>query len=182
MERPKSKKGKDRSQSRTPHASRAPSRIGSRAASRASSPSRKGKERAPNHDPLIGISNGLDPMTLNALASPSGALYGPPTVMMQKRPSASSPASSSLHAPPYEVNDSGTATGHHTPEEQENFLGPEWILGDRHNRRVLFFVYNPNRDGGVTSLDERANGYVDGLGPWELRLVSDVVSLYVDIA
>ena len=43
---------------------------------------------------------------------------------------------------------------------------------------MLYLLYNPNPSGGITELSERETGYVDGLGPFEMLLTSDIVSIY----
>jgi hypothetical protein len=42
-------------------------------------------------------------------------------------------------------------------------------------------IYNPQSNGGVTTLDERANGVAPGLGIWDIRLFSDVVSCTIPL-
>jgi hypothetical protein len=51
----------------------------------------------------------------------------------------------------------------------------EWIKGIYDVSRVIMVIYNPVSTGGVSTLDERANGMASGLGLWEMRLSSDVV-------
>jgi hypothetical protein len=51
----------------------------------------------------------------------------------------------------------------------------DWIVGTHRSKRNCMVVYNPSPTGGVNELQERANGYVEGLGVWELEMVSDVV-------
>jgi hypothetical protein len=51
-----------------------------------------------------------------------------------------------------------------------------WLKGDLHASRSLLVYANPNPSGGVTHLEIRKEGAVEGLGPWRLSLTSDVVS------
>lgn len=51
-----------------------------------------------------------------------------------------------------------------------------WIIGRHTAKRNCMVVYNPSPTGEVNELNEQANGYIAGLGVWELRMVSDVVS------
>lgn len=51
-----------------------------------------------------------------------------------------------------------------------------WIIGTHREKRHIMIVYNPNPMGGTNELNDRANGFVPGLGFWELSMVSDVVS------
>jgi len=55
----------------------------------------------------------------------------------------------------------------------------DWITGTHYTKRNCMVVYNPNPTGGISELQERGSGYVDGLGIWELEMLSDVVSLHV---
>lgn len=49
-----------------------------------------------------------------------------------------------------------------------------WIHGTLRAKRNVMLVYNPSLSGGSNELDETANGYVPGLGVWDLSMVSDV--------
>lgn len=51
-----------------------------------------------------------------------------------------------------------------------------WVIGTHRQKRHIMIVYNPNTSGGTSELNDRANGFVTGLGVWELTMVSDVVS------
>jgi hypothetical protein len=50
-----------------------------------------------------------------------------------------------------------------------------WLKGDLHIARSLIVHANPNPTGGVTELDIRKEGSVDGLGSWRISATSDVV-------
>lgn len=49
-----------------------------------------------------------------------------------------------------------------------------WIHGTLRAKRNIMLVYNPSLSGSTNELDESANGYVQGLGVWELNMSSDV--------
>jgi hypothetical protein len=59
--------------------------------------------------------------------------------------------------------------------------GPEfkddWVIGTHTASRMLFVSHNPNPTGNFSDLDMSHSGAVDGLGPWKLKVMSDVVSL-----
>ena len=42
-------------------------------------------------------------------------------------------------------------------------------------------IYNPHPNGGVTELDERASASAPGIGPFDVRMISDVVGLIIDM-
>lgn len=50
-----------------------------------------------------------------------------------------------------------------------------WVIGTHRQKRHIMLVYNPNPSGGTNELHDRANGFVPGLGVWEMTMVSDVV-------
>ena len=52
----------------------------------------------------------------------------------------------------------------------------DWLKGSYEAERTIMLFYNPDPAGGVTQLDERATGHIPGLGGYELRLLSNVVS------
>ncbi len=54
--------------------------------------------------------------------------------------------------------------------------GDEWLKGSYEVERTIMLIYNPHPTGGVTELDEGASGFAPGLGMYELRMMSDVVS------
>jgi hypothetical protein len=66
------------------------------------------------------------------------------------------------HAPPYQ------------PHDDEG--GLEYLKGTLRAKRYTEVLHNINPTGGVTDLDMRAEGFVDGLGVWELKVVTDCVS------
>ncbi len=52
-----------------------------------------------------------------------------------------------------------------------------WLKGVFDAQRTMMFVYNPNPNGGIVPLDERCTGDVSGLGVYDIKFSSDVVSL-----
>ena len=65
-----------------------------------------------------------------------------------------------LPAPPY----SGSA------------IGVEWLKGTITKERYSEILHNSHPDGGVTELDVLVQDVVPGLGPFNIRLLSDCVS------
>lgn len=53
---------------------------------------------------------------------------------------------------------------------------PEWLHGTVSAKRSIMLMYNPDPNGGVTEFDDCPNGYAPGLGIWNARYRSDVVS------
>jgi hypothetical protein len=70
-------------------------------------------------------------------------------------------------APPYELAKAGIFP----PSAQD-----DWVKGTIEANRILMCIWNPNPSGGITALDELASGVVDGLGVYDIRLLSDCVS------
>lgn len=70
----------------------------------------------------------------------------------------------------YSFQSAGTADGPYRTEKTG------WLKGDLHASRSLIVHVNPNPVDGVTQLDIRKEGRVDGLGPWRFTASSDVVS------
>jgi hypothetical protein len=58
----------------------------------------------------------------------------------------------------------------------------EWLKGTVSIRRTVMILYNPHPTGGVSDLDERLSGFVEGIGPWELTMFADVVRGVIDVA
>jgi len=56
--------------------------------------------------------------------------------------------------------------------------GVELIKGTLRAKRLIEVLHNINPEGGVTELDMRAGGVVDGLGAWDLRIVTDCVGVF----
>jgi hypothetical protein len=50
----------------------------------------------------------------------------------------------------------------------------EWLRGSVSASRLIWVMYNPEPSNGVSVLDERRRGDVPGLGPFEIRFMSDV--------
>lgn len=64
------------------------------------------------------------------------------------------------------------------PYERHESTGlDDWLTGSYDTKRTLMLIYNPDPSGGVTELDERISGFASGLGMYELRATSPVVSL-----
>ena len=61
-------------------------------------------------------------------------------------------------------------------EKQESPDGSEWLIGEHIAGRTIRNCYNPSPDGGVNVLNEYMRGSVPGLGQYEIRCWSDVVS------
>jgi len=55
-----------------------------------------------------------------------------------------------------------------------------WLKGDLHASRPLIVHANPSPSGGVVTLDEKREGFVDGLGSWRFNVFADVVSNSLD--
>lgn len=52
----------------------------------------------------------------------------------------------------------------------------EWVNGVLESSRSIQITHNPNPTGNFSDLDQRQHGFAEGLGPWELKIMSDVVS------
>lgn len=52
----------------------------------------------------------------------------------------------------------------------------KWLKGVVTAQRMITLLYNPEPSNGVSTLDERRRGEVQGLGPFDVRYMSDVVS------
>lgn len=53
----------------------------------------------------------------------------------------------------------------------------EWITGTYDTVKSIMVMHNPNPTGSFSDLDMRHNGFVQGIGLWDLKIFSDVVSL-----
>lgn len=51
----------------------------------------------------------------------------------------------------------------------------EWLVGTVRKERYSELLYNPHPDGGVTTLDSAIRSFANGLGAFDLRLLSDCV-------
>lgn len=49
-----------------------------------------------------------------------------------------------------------------------------WLRGNVVASRGIWLMYNPDPEDGVSTLNERRRGEVPGLGPFEIRFMSDV--------
>lgn len=67
------------------------------------------------------------------------------------------------------------------PEREKDRERTQWLKGRYEGKRSLMVVHE-NPGGGVMDLDMRGEGAVPGLGVYNLRFTSDVVSLRVDCA
>lgn len=52
----------------------------------------------------------------------------------------------------------------------------KWMKGSVTAKRMITLLYNPEPNNGVSTLDERRRGEVQGLGSFDVRYTSDVVS------
>lgn len=52
----------------------------------------------------------------------------------------------------------------------------KWLHGNIKTQRTITLLYNPDPSNGVSVLDERRRGDVQGIGPFEVRYLSAVVS------
>ncbi|ORY26977.1 hypothetical protein BCR39DRAFT_539659 [Naematelia encephala] len=50
----------------------------------------------------------------------------------------------------------------------------EWLRGTAYGERTIMLLFNPDPAGGVSSLDMRVNGGAEGIGPFDIRFLSDV--------
>ena len=68
--------------------------------------------------------------------------------------------------PEYEAEQTGT------PQSD----AVQWLEGTHTAERVVRIQRNPDPSGGPNTLDERASGMTTGLGQYDLRIFSDLVS------
>ncbi|WVQ99930.1 hypothetical protein IAU59_007073 [Kwoniella sp. CBS 9459] len=61
----------------------------------------------------------------------------------------------------------------HTSKSEKN----DWMKGDLFASRGLVVHANPSRSGGVTQLELRKEGFVDGLGSWKFTATAEVFSI-----
>lgn len=59
--------------------------------------------------------------------------------------------------------------------------GETKLMGRYAVTRVVYFVYNPDPDGGVPSLSERWPGFMEGLGLWEITVRSERVRILIHL-
>jgi len=50
----------------------------------------------------------------------------------------------------------------------------QWLRGSFTSSRTIWLMYNPEPNNAVSTLDERRRGDVPGLGPFEVKFMSDV--------
>lgn len=62
------------------------------------------------------------------------------------------------------------------PEWIEEREGEERLQGTHIAQLVIRLIHNPNPTGGVNILDETWSGHIPELGPYDIRVFSDVVS------
>lgn len=53
----------------------------------------------------------------------------------------------------------------------------KWLTGNVKTNRSITLLYNPDPNNGVSTLDERRRGDVEGLGAFDVRYLSQVVSV-----
>ena len=88
---------------------------------------------------------------------------GPPTQMAQvKSPS-----------PPPPPRDTA-AELRRMPSSEDS--SDEWLLGEHRAQRAIRLIRNPDPEGGYSVLNEHAKGFVKGLGAYDIRCWSDIVS------
>jgi hypothetical protein len=56
------------------------------------------------------------------------------------------------------------------------FQEDDWILGTVVTSRSVQVTHNPNPAGRYSDLDQSQNGFAEGLGVWDLKIMTDVVS------
>lgn len=61
-------------------------------------------------------------------------------------------------------------------EQSSSATSVQWLEGTHTAERTIRLQYNPDPMGGVNTLDEKQSGTTPGLGAYDLRLFSDVVS------
>jgi hypothetical protein len=57
----------------------------------------------------------------------------------------------------------------------------EFVVGILESSRSIQITHNPNPTGNFSDLDQSQQGFADGLGPWELKIMSDVVSVSLQL-
>jgi hypothetical protein len=72
-------------------------------------------------------------------------------------------------APSYEQSEADA-------QGKQAVVSEDWIRGTYAAKRNLMVLHNPNQNGGHSDLDERQSGFVPGIGVYDLKLFSDVVS------
>ncbi|OCF42751.1 hypothetical protein I317_03482 [Kwoniella heveanensis CBS 569] len=68
---------------------------------------------------------------------------------------------------------SPSLSSHTSPKSDKS----EWLKGDLFASRGLVVHANPSRSGGVTQLELRKEGFVDGLGSWKFTATAEVFSI-----
>lgn len=87
-----------------------------------------------------------------------------------------SPAHGLVGLPPEDGRSIGSA------ESDKRTGKTGWLEGDLLASRSLIVHANPSPTGGVSVLDLRKEGFVDGLGPWRFSATADVVSTLFRVA
>jgi hypothetical protein len=68
--------------------------------------------------------------------------------------------------------------GYYESEEDKKLeTGMEWLKGTHSRTRAIMIMHNPSTTNSFSDLDLRQRDYAPGLGIYELRISSDVVSL-----
>lgn len=114
--------------------------------------SNSGSSRSPSPIPG-GLSQALNPGLLTSAAS-----------MTVTRQEALIPK-----APTYDESEA-VAKGKSSQSEDDI---SSWLVGTYKTERRVMLIYNPHPHGGVSELDVRLNGFAEGVGPWDMRMVSD---------
>lgn len=54
----------------------------------------------------------------------------------------------------------------------------DWIMGNHEVVRTIMVMHNPCPNGDFSDLDLRQHGLAQGVGVWDLKIFSDVVSSF----
>lgn len=86
----------------------------------------------------------------------------------------------SLESPKYEeveLAPSLSGSGSKDKDKNTDKEKDDWIIGDRDIRRNIMVVHHTQADSGVSGLDMRQSGASAGIGEWNVRIASDIVSI-----
>lgn len=75
--------------------------------------------------------------------------------------------------PSYEQSQADNAASR---SESPSVKEDDWISGTHEVKRNVMVLHNPHPGGACSDLDERQSGFAPGLGVWDLKIFSDVVS------
>lgn len=74
---------------------------------------------------------------------------------------------------------SGSSTPNASSRSGSGKEGDDWIIGVHETVKAIMVMHNPNPTGGFSDLDMRQSGFAPGIGVWDLKIFSDVVSLVI---